>query len=70
MQTTYLKHFVDVAEKGSIGAAAAADFISPQGMSRAMNELEKELGCQLLVRFSNKPLDLRPRIGAGVHPLL
>ena len=34
MQTTYLKHFVDVAEKGSIGAAAAADFISPQGMSR------------------------------------
>ena len=40
MQTTYLKHFVDVAEKGSIGAAAAADFISPQGMSRSISVLE------------------------------
>lgn len=52
MQTTYLKHFVDVAEKGSIGAAAAADFISPQGMSRSISVLESELGCTL---FSKKP---------------
>ncbi len=50
MQTTYLKHFVDVAEKGSIGAAAAADFISPQGMSRSISVLESELGCTLFSR--------------------
>lgn len=54
MNIDYLFYFMDVAKTKSITRAAKLNFISPQGMSRAMNELEKELGCQLLVRFSNK----------------
>ncbi len=50
----YLHYFLDVAKTNSITRAAKLNFISPQGMSRAMNELEKELGCQLLIRYSNK----------------
>lgn len=50
MQTAYLRHFVDIAEKGSINAAATASFISPQGMSRSLSVLESEFGCQLLKR--------------------
>lgn len=55
----YLHYYLDVAKTKSITRAAKLNFISPQGMSRAMNELEKELGCRLLVRYSNK-LDLSP----------
>lgn len=54
MQTNYLKYFVDVAELGSISEAAALNFISPQGLSRALSVLEKELGCQLFRRTSNR----------------
>lgn len=54
MNIDYLYYFMDVAKTKSITRAAKLNFISPQGMSRAMNELEKELGCQLLARFSNK----------------
>ena len=54
MNIDYLYYFMDVAKTKSITRAAKLNFISPQGMSRAMNELEKGLGCQLLVRFSNK----------------
>lgn len=50
----YLRYYLDVAETKSITHAARLNFISPQGMSRAMNELEKELDCKLLVRYSNK----------------
>lgn len=55
----YLGYFLDVAKTKSITRAAKLNFISPQGMSRAMNELEKELGCELFVRYSNK-LSLSP----------
>lgn len=54
MNIEYLHYFLDVAKTKSITRAAKLNFISPQGMSRAMNELEKELGCQLLIRYSNK----------------
>lgn len=54
MNIDYLKYFLDVAETQSISEAARINFISPQGMSRAMNELEKELNCKLLDRFSNR----------------
>ena len=54
MNIEYLKYFLDVAETQSISQAARRNFISPQGMSRAMNELEKDLGCKLLDRFSNR----------------
>lgn len=66
MNIEYLHYFLDVAKTKSITRAAKLNFISPQGMSRAMNELEKELGCQLLIRYSNK-LALSP-IGEELAP--
>ncbi len=66
MNIEYLHYFLDVAKTKSITRAAKLNFISPQGMSRAMNELEKELGCELLIRYSNK-LALSP-IGEELVP--
>ncbi|WP_180326698.1 LysR family transcriptional regulator [Raoultibacter phocaeensis] len=66
MNIEYLHYFLDVAKTKSITRAAKLNFISPQGMSRAMNELEKELGCELLIRYSNK-LVLSP-IGEELAP--
>ncbi len=54
MNIEYLHYFLDVAKTKSIAQAAKLNFISSQGMSRAMGELEKELGCQLFIRYSNK----------------
>lgn len=54
MNLDYLNYYLDVARTKSITKAARLNFISPQGMSRAMNELEKELDCELLKRYSNK----------------
>ncbi len=62
----YLQYFIDVATTKSITQAAKLNFISPQGMSRAMNEFEKELDCELLIHYSNK-LDLSP-IGKALVP--
>lgn len=59
MNIEYLQYYLDVAQTKSITKAAKLNFISPQGMSRAMNELEKETGRELLVRYSNK-LSLSP----------
>lgn len=47
MQTNYLRHFIAVAEKGTISAAAASCFITPQGLSRSISALESELGCPI-----------------------
>lgn len=54
MNIEYLHYFLDVAKTKSITQAAKLNFISPQGMSRAMGEFEKELGCSMLIRHSNK----------------
>ena len=54
MNIDYLRYFLDVTDKQSITQAAKLNFISPQGMSRAMSELEKELDCKLLERYPNK----------------
>ncbi len=59
MNIEYLHYFLDVAHTKSITKAAKLNFISPQGMSRAMNELEKEFGYQLLIRHANR-LELAP----------
>lgn len=45
-----LQYFVAVAETGSISAAAVASHISQAAMSQAMDELERVVGSQLLVR--------------------
>lgn len=54
MQTDYLRYFIDVATLGSMNAAAKKNFMSPQGISRAITSLESELSCELFQRDSNK----------------
>lgn len=66
MNIEYLHYFLDVAKTKSITKAAKLNFISPQGMSRAMGEFEKELGCDLLIRHSNK-LEVSP-VGKSLVP--
>ena len=53
MQTKHLKYFVDIAELGSVSAAAKKNFISPQGLSRALSSLESDFGCKLFNRRAN-----------------
>ena len=53
MQTEYVRYFVDAAKSGSITLAAERHFMSPQGVSRAIAALEKELGSPLFVRTNN-----------------
>ena len=53
MQLVHLKYFADIAELGSISAAALENFITCQGMSRALSALETELGCTLFDRKAN-----------------
>lgn len=45
-----LHYFLAVAEAGSISAAATASHISQAAMSLAMDDLERAVGAQLLVR--------------------
>ena len=54
MQTDYLRYFIDVATLGSMNAAAKKNFMTPQGISRAIASLESELGGDLFKRNSNK----------------
>ena len=54
MQTDYLRYFIDVVTLGSMSAAAKRNYMSPQGISRAISVLEHELGCPLFQRDSNK----------------
>lgn len=54
MRIEYLKYLLDVAEHQSIAKAARINFISSQGMSRVIHELEKELGHTLVERYPNK----------------
>ncbi len=45
-----IKYFVSVVECGSFSSAAAEQFITAQGMSKSIADLESEIGAQLLVR--------------------
>ena len=45
-----LELYAAVCECGSITKASEKYHISPQGISKTVGELEKELGCQLLLR--------------------
>ena len=50
MNTNQLLYFVATVRLGSYAAAAKSVFISPPGVSRAVGELEKELGIKLVER--------------------
>lgn len=59
MNLTYLKFFVSVAQIGSINQGATKLFISPQGLSRAIRQLETEIDTTLFIR-DNDGLTLTP----------
>lgn len=50
MNINQIKYFVSTVENGSFSAAAAEQFITAQGISKAIADLEKELGEPLLIR--------------------
>ncbi|MCR5784998.1 MAG: LysR family transcriptional regulator [Eubacterium sp.] len=54
MRTEYLLYFVKTVDIGSINKAANALFISPQGLSQAIQKLEQEVGTPLFFRDGNK----------------
>lgn len=53
-----LHYFLAVAEAGSISAAATASHISQAAMSQAMDDLERAVGAQLLVRRRARGVEL------------
>ena len=59
MRTEYLDYFVKVVEIGTISAAAELLYISPQGLSQAIQQLEKELGAVLLAVLAAGGMVLR-----------
>ena len=54
MKIEDLQYFTSVAETGSITKAAQRHFMTQQGLSRIISNMERELGTRLLVRTNNK----------------
>ena len=54
MNQRQLEYFLRVYEKKSISGAAESLFISPQGLSKTIAKLEKELGIDLFVHEANR----------------
>lgn len=54
MRTEHLVYFIHVVQCGSIRLASTELFISPQGISQAIQHLEKELNTILFHRNNNK----------------
>ena len=50
MNINQVKYLISVVECGSFSSAAGEQFITAQGMSKAIADLENEVGAQLLVR--------------------
>lgn len=57
MNINQIKHFLDVAETGSVNRSALNLYISPQGLSRSIAQLERALGFDLFLR-SNRGMVL------------
>lgn len=60
MTLNMLRYFISVAEKGSFTEAASACYVSQPALSRAIANLEKEIGCTLIDRDSRKSVQLTP----------
>lgn len=54
MNQRQLEYFLRVYEKKSISGAAESLFISPQGLSKTIAKLEKELGIELFAHEANR----------------
>ncbi len=53
MRSEYVEYYLAVCRFGSLNKAAKAFYLSPQGMSRAMHQLEAEIGVPLLERTAH-----------------
>lgn len=54
MEIRVLKYFLSVAREGSITGAANSLHLTQPTLTRQLQDLEKELGCQLLIRGKHK----------------
>lgn len=54
MRIDYLRYFILVSETGSISQAAEKLYITQQGLSRIISNLEKEFGTSLFIRNNNR----------------
>ena len=54
MRIDYLRYFILVSETGSISQAAEKLYITQQGLSRIISNLEKEFGTPLFIRNNNR----------------
>lgn len=64
-----IRYFLDVAETGSVNQSALNLYISPQGLSRSIAQLEKGLGFELFAR-SNRGMTLTDEGQAFIGPAL
>lgn len=53
MNTDHLKYLIEISKSSSLQQASEKLFVSPQALSKAMANLESELGMPLLVRSYN-----------------
>ena len=72
MNQRQLKYFLQVYKTGSITNAAKELFITPQGLSKTINALEKELGVPLFLHKNNRiiPTDYATRLVAHAKNIL
>ena len=67
MELRTLRYFVEIAEAGTVSAAADIVHVTQPGLSRQLRQLERELGMQLFDRVGGRLLlspagrDLLPR---------
>lgn len=69
MNINQIRHFLSVSETGSVNRSALNLYISPQGLSRSIAQLEKGLGFELFVR-SNHGMTMTDEGRAFVGPAL
>ena len=69
MNINQIRYFLDVAETGSVNQSALNLYISPQGLSRSIAQLEKGLGFELFAR-SNRGMTLTDEGQAFIGPAL
>ena len=72
MNTDHLRHFDATVRRGSFAAAAREAGVDPSSVSRAVAQLEADLGTRLLVRNTRRMrlTDAGERFHASIAPLL